>query len=189
MLNHRIRDLSFYYSFIFDIHPTGLSERSVRISPLLRSVRPSPIFAFVTPMRYSEIMPNVFCVIFQWTMHPYVFKHICRKLSTPYPWVALNTFQFRLVPVLTMLTMLSARRRQTTSSHASIHNFLKHGLLIFPFFYQALGKLIRQLHVYSLNCDNARTFIHPKYCDKTHYEVIAKKISSSFFVLPQMIPF
>ena len=54
-------------------------------------------------------------------MHPYVFKHICRKLSTPYPWVALNTFQLRLVPVLTMLTMLSvAADRQHPPMRVSI---------------------------------------------------------------------
>ena len=66
MLNHRIRDLSSsnFGRLVFDIHPTGFSERSVRIFPLLRSVRPSPNFAFVTLMRYSEIMPYVFCVIF-----------------------------------------------------------------------------------------------------------------------------
>ena len=46
MLNHRVRDLSFYYSFIylqfgrldFDIHPAALSERPVRIFLLFSCV-------------------------------------------------------------------------------------------------------------------------------------------------------
>ena len=54
MLNHRVRD---YYSFIyeqfvrlvFDIHPTALSERSIRIFPLFSSIRPSHIFRLRCP--------------------------------------------------------------------------------------------------------------------------------------------
>ena len=76
MLNHRIRDLSFYYSFIleqfgrlfFDIHPTASSERSVRIFPLFSSVTPTHIFRFSYPnevlRRDRGIMPDIVGLIF-----------------------------------------------------------------------------------------------------------------------------
>ena len=49
---------------------------------------------------------------------------------------------------------------------------------------------MRQLHVYSLNCSNTQTCIHPKYCDKTCSKVITKKnnLSLLYFLL-KMIPF
>ena len=49
---------------------------------------------------------------------------------------------------------------------------------------------MRQLHVYSLNCRNTQTCIHPKYCDKTRSEAITKKnnLSLLYFLL-KTIPF
>ena len=110
----------------------SLSERSIRIFPLFRSVRPSHIFRVRSffAMWHEGLIVELCQIQSAWSFSGkciHIFKkRIYSKLSTPCPLVALNTSQ-------------KSVELQADWWHPPmkvfIRNFLNHGLLIFPYFY------------------------------------------------------
>ena len=141
MLNHQIRDLSFYFSFIykqfvrlvFDIHPADLSERSIHIFPFFSSVRPSHIFRGRYPMKYNGVIVELCRILLSWS-----FSGKCTHICEKYLKETFDTLPFGNIKHVTKEHWISGRLM--TSSHASIHGKLPQPWTVnCSSFYEALG--------------------------------------------------